>query len=783
VTSSLPAAELLARGSPSSRAKPYPYDLLFAGADFTVGLMAREGMVGRRITPVSNAVPTDQSYESSDLYQERSTVFRRPLLGFGGTTQAGVAGGTPRYAWAHNAWIGNGAYRGLGPRWRPFTAGALGAAAGEHAGFVEGLHTPAGAGQVRLFVLAGRYVRRWDGDTAGLQALSLDLGAGVVAEGAARWHAAGLGGQDALYLTDSAARLWRYQGGVWAQIVLTGTPGFTLPAGTPDATGAGARFVKATGPELWRAWGNRLAKCELDPGTPANWTAFIEVGDASVPITGLGEIDERLLIFKADGTVWGLQGGLDTGTARDLVPAMRTTQSRDWGKRPAAWLDPQSGAGALYVPGGGGSLYRVVAPGGVGVGAQIVGPERLADNTTPLRGPVTAFTGYGGWCGYGTQYNAQTGTGYLLQFGTWLPETTLGGGAGGGAGGGPGEPEAGPQMFVEAWHGALVVWPAARPTSLHVTTLEHVVGTPAGPTGTPAQVGGGGNPVLLAGFSDGTYGWCRLPRDGPNPFSEGAHLAPTDFVDTDTAAAFVRWPREGLAAPGDTKLYLSVAASGPVVDSSRWLGVRYRVDAPGGLLGLGGTDEGGWEGLVTPLTGTPEAARAYFPPSRYGKVIELEEHYHALSPAAGDPLEDAYLALGTPVVAALVLRQQLRPAFRVEYAWTSPAHDRVARRDGASARYTPVGLRNQVVRAAQDPGLVTLVLPYEIASSFSLIEYREVLPPAGRLRRRGLAFDLQLSAVAYRTVTDIGTWQRLADLGYTTWASLPPTTWQALSVL
>lgn len=750
-------AAFQARGSASSRNRPWPYELELLVGDpsdggLRVGLMTREGLVGRRIKPLPPPNPSAQDYATSDVYEERSFAYRWPYLGFGDATEARVA--TPRYAWARNAWFA-GAFRGLGPRWRQLTLPSTPAApAGEHAGFVEALYT---AGDVRLFALAGRFVRRWDGPTGPEQALSLDLGSGVFCESATRWECAGVGAQDALYLTDSSARLWRYQANAWTQLDLSATPGFALPAGSQDATGAGARFVCSTGRELWRAWGYRVAKCEADPAVAANWAASINVGDPTVPISGLCDLETRLVIFKQDGTVWGLMGGSGTGTAQDMTPHLRTTNSREHGKRPGIWLDPGTGTGAAYFRSGR-SLIRVAAPGGAGISTQPVGPERLANNATPLRGPIEAVCGYGGWCAYAAQYNAQNGHGSLLQYGAWVP-------------GGPlnmQEEEEGTSTFVEAWHGAVVDWPDRRPTSLWVTTLPSVCGD------APAA----GNPILLAGFADGTYGWCRLPRDGPNPFSEHAHLAPGDFTDQ---AAFVRWPRGTLNMPGDTKLYLSAACTGPVLDAHRWVDFAYRVDAPDPIEAPTVAFRAPWLEMADHLN--EQGKRVMFPTSTWGKVLEVEERYRVSVPADGPGYApyDAWAALATPVVGALIVRQQVRPAFRIEYAWTSPCHERVARRDGASSRWTPAQVRNAVVRAAQDPGLVQLVLPYEVVGQFSLVEYVEQIPPSGRLRRRGLAFDLAITAVAYRTVSELQTWQHLADLGYTTWESLPGTSWDDLA--
>jgi hypothetical protein len=271
-----------------------------------------------------------------------------------------------------------------------------------------------------------------------------------------------------------------------------------------------------------------------------------------------------------------------------------------------------------------------------------------------------------------------------------------------------------------------------------VTTHEAVVGAP------PA----GGNPLLLVGFHDGTYGWLRLPRDGPSPFTPDAHLAPEDFTDQ---PAFTRFPRHSLMAPGDVKAYLSFAATGPVLDEARWVEVEYRVDPVG--------REAAWTGLAGRLT--QHGARALFPEDTTGRIIDVRERYRAARPAAAGPERDDFDQIPTPVVATLTLRQQLRPAFRLEYAFTVLAHDRVARRDGASDRKTAAQIRNLLVAAAQDPGHVLLTLPDETLGRFALIEFQELLPPDGRFRRRGVAWDLGVTAVAYMTKSSYGIFDRL----------------------
>jgi hypothetical protein len=707
-----PVAPAAAGGSPSSTRKPYPFHLTLQVGDLPVeGLMLRDGMVGKRVLPMTNFSAPVQEEQTSDIYRERSYSWRKMDLGYGDFSQQ--SNGAPaRYFYSSNAWHA-GALRGLGPRFRQLTLPVTpGAPEGEVAGFAEAVHETGGVPVTRLFAFAGRYVRRWDGETGAAQALSLDLGAGITVRSWTRWTAGGPGQQDALYLTDSRApvgHLWRYQGAAWTDLTAAGAPP--------------ASFVLATGPELWRVAGTTdqpntpfaVSKCEADPANPANWTAPIEVGDASVPVTGLSELQMRLFIHKADATVWALQGGADVGTARNLTPDLRESRDPENGKRPAGWL------GALFFRAGD-TLWRFT-----GTAAERIGPERLVDNTSPVRGPVGAFCGVGAWYGMAALYNATTQSSYLVQYGNWVPAEES-------------SPAGGSHQFIPAWDGSLCDLPGKRVTALQVTTHDSVVGAP--PTG--------GNPLLLVGFSDGTYGWLRLPRDGPSPFTPDAHLAPTDYTDQ---PAFLRHPRHSLMAPSDVKAYLSFAATGPVLDEARYVEVEYRVDPVG--------RDDPWTALSGRLT--QRGARVLFPEDTTGRIIDVRERFRAQRPGAdGGAITWAeFDAIPTPVVATLTLREQLRPAFRFEYAFSIIAHDRVARRDGASDRKTAQQIRNLLVAAAQDPGHVILTLPDETVSRFALIEFAEQVPADGRLRRRGMAWDLGISAVAYLTKSQYGIFDRL----------------------
>lgn len=728
-----PEDNLHAAGSVSSRRAPYPWDVLLNGQ----GLRLREGVMGKRILPLENYSAPVQEYGTDDLYLERSYVFRRAYAGMGDSSQQSN-GNPPRSFYASNAWH-HGAYRGQGPRWHPIVP--VGGAAGEHAGFVEAVGPTAGA--LALFALAGRYVRRVTGLNDPDQALSLDLGAGVVVETATRWTAAGVTGGDGLYLTDSNAHLWRHQVGTWTDLSAT--------TSAPDC-----RFICTTGVELWRALGNVVSKCEGDPGVGASWTADIPVGDEEVPISGLGQLWGQLFVFKQDGTVWTLQGGADVGRARNVAPGLAVTPHPANGRRPASWDN------ALYFSAGAG-FWRLTSS-GAGVTVDRVGPERLVDNTSPVRGPVTAFCGYDAFGAYGAVHNTSEGAAFLLGYGNWVPTEEA-------------SPDAGSFRFTPAWNGSLLDLAGERITALAVTQLSAVVGAPD--PANPWTATDRGNPLLFVGLADGTYGYVALPRDGANPFSPAAHLGPDDFTDR---LSFTRWPRHTLMAPGDIKAFLSFAATGPVLDEARAVRPEFRIDPVG--------EADPWSTVAVPLT--ENGRRVLFPDDSWGRVIDVREVYATLAPAPVSLGEGALAAppgtvegratdldrLPGPVVATLTLREQVRPAFRLEYAGTVMAHWKVARRDGGSSRLTPPQTRNLVVAAAQDPGHTFLTMPDETVGRFALIQFQETVPPDGAFRRRGLAWDLALTAVQYRTQSVFGIFDRL---NATTFGSLDDRTFHDLA--
>ncbi len=710
---------------PPTRNRPWPYDLRFAfvqpalggpGGGTVVdssgdvvrpgqsgreyGLMTADGHVARRVDPLGTGTfPEAQEYATSDVYKERSFVYRRSFLGMGERTQNGTT--TPRYYYAWNAQTYL-TMRGQGPRWHPVDVGAL--VEGPVLGFVEGLH--GAPPELTLFILAGRYVRRHAGDLGGQSVVSLDLGAGNYARSATRWRTRGPSPLEYLYLTDNLERIWRYDGAAWAQVTTIGN----------------RSLLWSTRDELWGASGEFVLKCEADPADPADWTLPVPCGDGLAPVNGMTDIAGTMFFFLDDGSVWSM---LSDTTTQPLFRGLETTRDPCNGRNPTQWLN------AIYFRSGD-SFYRLSqGVGGAPAVFDVVGPERVQTNTSPVRGPVCSFAGAQGYYAFAGQYNpdivAPDGfegpCSFLLRYGNWVPSEG---------------DEEGLARFIDAYDGALVAWKGKEITALGYVDTMTV-------TGAEGPAIGQGNPRLFAGFADGSYGWVYQPRNGPNPFD------PRAGCDFTADLSFLRWPRHSMDAPADYKGYLSFDVSGPYLDPYRWVDILYRVDANGEVFP--------WSQLARPLWQTSE--RVMFPYPTMGKIIEIREDYGSTPPPLEPPVQPApyppgptlaeWQSLSTPVTAALILREQLRPSYRGEYAFTVRATDWAPRRDGGTSRLTAQEVRALLKEAADAPATLRILLPDEVAGDFTFVSYRERMPQSGKFRRYGQSTLVDVTAVAYRT--------------------------------
>ena len=402
---------------------------------------------------------------------------------------------------------------------------------------------------------------------------------------------------------------------------------------------------------------------------PANWAAPIAVGDASVHMTGLGELQLAPVVQGRRHACGRSRGHRARAPPATWHRAARVA-SPEHGKRPVGLAGRRARRAVLPRRGG---LQRLAgAPGGAAGSAW----ARSAWPTTrrPLRGPITAFAGYGAHCAYAALYNASRETASLQQFGAWLPV---------GRGGRPGPRGRREQRFVEAWHGALCDWTGGARPSGSPRSLPRRTPTWWAPPRTPAATGA--TRCCWWATPTAPTATCACPRDGAEPVQRAdAHLDPDDFADPEAATSSC--PAHSLMAARRHQNLLDVRGDG----------------AGAGRLPAGGGARTAWTPRgpprATPTRATwrctaaltaPGAARPV-PDDTFGKIISVREYHVADDPPAGDPLEASYAQLATPVVATLTLREQVRPAFRLEYAFTGagarpggPPGRRVRPQDGA----------------------------------------------------------------------------------------------------
>ncbi|HXI15133.1 MAG TPA: hypothetical protein VNM48_02090, partial [Chloroflexota bacterium] len=469
-------------------------------------------MIGRKVRALEGVVPTDQEYSSLPVYLEATYGFRRLVLGMGEKTQTSRSGGR-RYRYGINVDCSIGGMPRKGPAFVAITP----ASTGEYRDFVEALYSGANT----LFGLAGRYVQRRAGDTAADWSVSRDLGVGRTAWQGVRFKDAGGSPIDALYVSADNNDFWQYNSATntWTQL----------------STTIAAKCLAVLDDELWRGYANRVIKCTSDPSVLANWSGEIVVGDASSSITWMQVAGSQLFIFKDDGTVHSVT---TAGIATPLDPGIQLTASVNNGRAAANWFN------RLWTQMG--EAFFSITPGTVAEFAP-VGPERLLENDSEVRGKVQCSAGHQAYFLYEGLYNAANGHSYLLKYGTWLP---------------PDQQEDGAYDFAEAHHGALKKWSSKQITAMRVSGLP------------------GTNERLYCGFADGSVEWCVLPKGSPDPMSDSACTRTPE-------EAFVAWPIHHMMFQADIKAFRGWSAFGPALSATNSVQQEYRTDLTAAYTALG----------------------------------------------------------------------------------------------------------------------------------------------------------------------------------------------------
>jgi hypothetical protein len=660
----------------SSRRRPYPFharlgSILSSPSD-RIGLMlvAKESglLVGRKQQMLDGVVPSEQEYGSAPVYRER-TWTGKPTGGYGERVQSGY--GDRRYYWGMDVQVSGGLF-GKGPLLHPISPST--AAGGGVAKFIDGFNTASNT--PTQFVLAGTKAYRRQDDTNAGQALDRDFGAGVFPQDGVVFQGGFAGAAKSLYVTTNTGQLWeRTPGGTWTQA----------------AAISGFNFMRleVVGTELWAAdcINCVVRKVSADPKVAANWSGPIFIGDPSVPISAIRQTGNVLVIFKQDGSLFTLNSD---GTTNDLFPGLTTSLNSDNGYRAAAWMN------ALWFRVGP-SFYRLEVP---GMSLTPVGPGRLLDNASPVRGEPRAFCGWGGYAAYLVIWSPLDNVSYLLSYGSWEMRQS--------------EDGSSQAVFDDQWDGALAHWTGKQATALAVS-------------------GASGVDRLYIGFADGTWSWIKLVQ---NPLATGSgaefNLGPAEIV----------FPLHHAMFQADLKHWLGFSLFGPVLRVGDEATLSYRIMASAG--GPPTDPTGNWL-LLGEFTANGQRIPA--PPNMAGNALQLK---------IGLSNSDSTT---TPVVETVAIHERVVPAFKRDLSFTVDGRAVISRLDGAAYRPNPDRVHQAMMDAAAFPGSQAIELPDETVNEIAVFDYREALLPMAA--GGGHAWQIDVQATQFRILTIYGIIGRL----------------------
>jgi hypothetical protein len=323
-----------------------------------------------------------------------------------------------------------------------------------------------------------------------------------------------------------------------------------------------------------------------------------------------------------------------------------------------------------------------------------IGPERLVENDSPVRGTAVSGAGHATWFLYLGVYNAARAESYLLKYGTWTPS-------------GSGEAAAA-YAFDDVWNGALASW------SKQVTRLDVIYQ--------------GGQHVLWAGFADGTVESTALPARSPDPT--------TDPTCRYAGSGTLYWPLHDAVFGADVKAFHGFTALGPAISGVLTVRQHYRIPPTT---------------FYTPLSPdiTASGQRLEMPDLTTGAT---RDDATGLRLDAATELRTTDVA-ATPVLEGIALHEAVRPAagdpvMRLSWTATVAAGNRVVRRDGVVSRVTAEQVLALVRAGASAAGHIRVRGPDGVVVGVAAISYEQALAPESG--RDGLEHDLAVRFVQFR---------------------------------
>lgn len=336
-------------------------------------------------------------------------------------------------------------------------------------------------------------------------------------------------GAQILFVGTDSGRLWSLTAGVWAQTLAEG------------------RALYADSGIFYYATNLKVFSVATYPGG-VGAISTVAALDGLYPVTR---------IIPLNGVVYVLDEQRIYHSTGELTPNRTVPQSADNGRTARRWLN------AIYTPFGTG-WYRINPDGSI----ESVGTERLVENTSPIKGSVTAQVGWSSWHQFFAVYDGSTS--YLMKYGAWTSPEVAGGAN---------------SQLVPVIHGALESW-AKKATAFDISTRGE-------PTGNPRQ---------YIGFGDGYLTYAVLPNSTP--------YAPGDPNCRFRASGYTVLPNHTMDFQADTKLYQDLTAYGPVLDLHRRVTAQFKLE-----------DSTGWRDLEGVITENGELLP--FPEGTSGTWVEL----------------------------------------------------------------------------------------------------------------------------------------------------------------
>lgn len=459
------------------RRSPWPYDLVITAIATMTAANDNHGFRLVRskkdsplvvITPVPTKGPeTNLDFGAQDPEIEQSWVWNDFVYGMGQKVQSEEFGrNDKRYYYSLGVDCAYGGQFIPGPALTTGTPATVDSTNGISQFYELGSN---------LYAVNGRYILYWDTTlTPDNFSVSKDTGVGKAAKHAivAKQNQSGSTAYALVAMGDSD-NFWYHDG---AAVTTTWAQHASLKA----------LCWEIEGHELLRAHDvSRIEKCDLanDFLTAGNWTANNwRAGDYKYPIQRLKTNAAGTLVALKQDSIHTI---LPDGTDKTLYPGVNITPSTTNGLVAEVWEN---------------DLYTVYNDRMYKIGPNLellpIGPERLTENDSDVRGAITqcAGTPYRLYAGL---YNRDTANTYTMGLGAW-PRT------------GDGEPHR-----IDVWHGSLTAGVASKyVTAMYVST--------AGSFGAPS-----GHRLLWLGYSNGTWANFILPCV-PNPKA----CSSTTFVST-----------------------------------------------------------------------------------------------------------------------------------------------------------------------------------------------------------------------------------------------------------